>query len=60
MPATSARWRGFGERLGFTRFFQLPADGEPGYVGLRRGSSELVAQLRADGVTVLRDPAGMP
>lgn len=31
----------FWERLGFERFFQLPADGEPGYVGLRRGSSEV-------------------
>jgi len=31
----------FWERLGFTRFYQLPADGEPGYVGLRRASSEL-------------------
>ena len=31
----------FWERLGFTRFYQLPSDGEPGYVGLRRGSSEL-------------------
>jgi lactoylglutathione lyase len=82
----------FWERLGFARFFQLPADGAPGYVGLRRGSSELavvaadwpeqyglglgdgprfemyvyvdnvdqlVAQLRAEGVTVLRDPADM-
>jgi lactoylglutathione lyase len=84
----------FWERLGFARFFQLPADGEPGYVGLRRGSSELavvaadwpreqygmsmgngprfemyvyvddvdrlVGQLRDEGVSVLRDPAGMP
>jgi lactoylglutathione lyase len=31
----------FWERLGFTRFYQLPAEGDPGYVGLRRGSSEL-------------------
>jgi lactoylglutathione lyase len=84
----------FWERLGFARFFQLPADGQPGYVGLRRGSSELavvaadwpqqqyglgmgngprfemyvyvddvdrlVAQLRSEGVTVLKDPADMP
>ncbi len=83
----------FWERLGFSRFFQLPADGEPGYVGLRRGGSELavvaadwprqqyglglgngprfemyvyvddvdelVAQLRAEAVTVVRDPADM-
>jgi hypothetical protein len=27
--------------LGFKRHFQLPNDGEPGYVGLRRGSYEL-------------------
>ena len=27
--------------LGFTEQFRLPADGEPGYVGLRRGASEL-------------------
>jgi lactoylglutathione lyase len=31
----------FYERLGFVRHFQLPADGEPGYIGLRRGSHEL-------------------
>jgi len=84
----------FWERLGFERFYQLPADGEPGYVGLRCGTAELavvasewprdqygltigdgprfemfvythdvdrlVADLRAEGVTVLRDPADMP
>jgi lactoylglutathione lyase len=84
----------FWERLGFMRFFELPVEGEPGYVGLRRGSSELavvasdwpqqhyglglgngprfemyvyvddvdvlVAELRAEAVTVLRDPADMP
>ncbi len=32
---------GFYEGLGFERHFQLPAEGEPGYVGLRRGRSEL-------------------
>lgn len=32
---------GFYERLGFERHFQLPPDGEPGYVGLRRGGYEL-------------------
>jgi lactoylglutathione lyase len=37
----------FWESLGFARFFQLPAEGEPGYVGLRRGSSEL-AVVAAD------------
>lgn len=84
----------FWERLGFSRFYQLPADGEPGYVGLRRDDAEmavvagdwlrdqygltlgdgpryemfvyaddvdrLLADLRAEGVTVLRDPAEMP
>ena len=32
---------GFYEGLGFERHFQLPPDGDPGYVGLRRGPSEL-------------------
>ena len=84
----------FWERLGFARFFQLPAEGEPGYVGLRRGGSELavvagdwprqqygldlgngprfemyvyvddvdqmVDELRAEAVRVLKDPADMP
>ena len=31
----------FYEELGFERHFKLPAEGEPGYVGLRRGSYEL-------------------
>ena len=31
----------FYERLGFSKHFQLPPDGEPGYVGLRRGSYEV-------------------
>jgi lactoylglutathione lyase len=31
----------FYERLGFVRHVQLPADGEPGYIGLRRGGYEL-------------------
>jgi lactoylglutathione lyase len=31
----------FYERLGFARHFQLPPDGEPGYVGLRRGPAEI-------------------
>lgn len=31
----------FYENLGFTRHFQLPAEGEPGYVGLRRGRYEM-------------------
>ncbi len=84
----------FWERLGFARFYQLPAGGDPGYVALRRGDAELavvaaewpreqyglglgdgprfemfvytgdvdrlLADLRAEGVTVLRDPADMP
>jgi lactoylglutathione lyase len=31
----------FYEQLGFIRHFQLPTDGDPGYVGLRRGAHEL-------------------
>jgi lactoylglutathione lyase len=31
----------FWERLGFGRFFQLPEQGTPGYVGLRRDEAEL-------------------
>ena len=31
----------FYERLGFVRHFQLPPEGEPGYVALRRGEAEL-------------------
>ena len=43
VEATSA----FYERLGFERHFQLPPDGEAGYVGLRRGAHEL-AVVTAD------------
>jgi lactoylglutathione lyase len=32
---------GFYEWLGFQRHVQLPVEGEPGYVGLRRGSYEV-------------------
>jgi lactoylglutathione lyase len=32
---------GFYERLGFTRHSQSPPQGEPTYVGLRRGAAEL-------------------
>lgn len=39
--ADVARAARFLERLGFERFYQLPADGAPGYVGLRRGIAEL-------------------
>jgi lactoylglutathione lyase len=83
----------FYERLGFARHFQLPPEGEPGYVGLRRGVFEvavvasawpyeqygapvgdgvrfelfvyvdevdrLVEEMRADGVTLLREPTDM-
>ncbi|HEY7486616.1 MAG TPA: VOC family protein [Streptosporangiaceae bacterium] len=38
---------GFYEGLGFVRHFQLPPEGEPGYVGLRRGAAEL-AVVSAD------------
>jgi lactoylglutathione lyase len=31
----------FYEDLGFARHFQLPLEGDPGYVGLRRGSHEI-------------------
>ena len=31
----------FWELLGFERHYQLPADGEPGYVGLRTASAEV-------------------
>lgn len=31
----------FYERLGFERHFQLPPEGEPGYVGLSRGTFEV-------------------
>jgi lactoylglutathione lyase len=31
----------FYETLGFERHFQLPPDGDPGYVGLRRGVYEV-------------------
>jgi lactoylglutathione lyase len=34
------REAGFWERLGFQRHVELPADGEPGYVGLRRNGSD--------------------
>jgi lactoylglutathione lyase len=84
----------FWERLGFVRHYQLPPDGEPGYVGLRsdgaelaitnaqwaedrygltvgdgprfemyvyvRELDELVQELDAAGVVVLRSPEDMP
>lgn len=36
-----ARTAAFYEALGFERYFQLPSQGEPGYVGLRRGTYEV-------------------
>ena len=36
----------FYESLGFERHFQLPEEGEPGYVGLRRGDSEMAVVSR--------------
>jgi hypothetical protein len=35
------RTAAFYEELGFERHFQLPPEGDPGYVGLRRGEHEL-------------------
>ncbi len=43
MSATAA----FYERLGFERHFQLPPEGEPGYVGLRRGVFEVAVVASA-------------
>jgi lactoylglutathione lyase len=37
----------FYERLGFVRHYQLPPEGEPGYVGLRRGDPELAVVHRS-------------
>ena len=31
----------FYESLGFARHFQFPAEGDPGYIGLRRGDAEV-------------------
>jgi lactoylglutathione lyase len=42
VAATARFW----ERLGFTRFVQLPAEGDPGYVGLRRDGAELAVTAR--------------
>src|SRR5256885_16993404 len=36
-----ARSASFYEALGFESHFQLPSEGEPGYIGLRRGASEI-------------------
>ena len=42
MAATARFW----ERLGFTQFVQLPAEVDPGYVGLRRDGAELAVTAR--------------
>ena len=42
VTATARFW----ERLGFTRHVQLPPDGQPGYVGLRRDGAELAVTAR--------------
>jgi lactoylglutathione lyase len=36
-----ARTASFYEELGFERHFQLPAEGDRGYIGLRRGEYEI-------------------
>src|SRR4051794_24225741 len=41
IAANVGRTASFYEALGFERHFQLPAEGEPGYIGLRRDTSEL-------------------
>ena len=46
----------FWETLGFERHFQLPPDGEPGYVGLRSPSS---AELAVTSIDWARDRYGM-
>ncbi len=42
VTATARFW----DRLGFTQFVQLPAEGDPGYVGLRRDGAELAVTAR--------------
>jgi lactoylglutathione lyase len=39
--ASVTRAASFYEAVGFERHFQLPEDGDPGYVGLRRGQYEV-------------------
>jgi lactoylglutathione lyase len=39
--ANVARTASFYEELGFERHFQLPAEGDPGYIGLRRAGNEI-------------------
>lgn len=40
-PMDVNRSADFWQRLGFERVVELPFDGEPGYIGLRRGASEI-------------------
>jgi lactoylglutathione lyase len=47
----------FWELLGFSRHYQLPADGEPGYVGLR--SSESGAELAVTSARWATDRYGL-
>ena len=47
----------FWEMLGFSRHFQLPADGEPGYVGLRSDAS--AAELAVTSVEWAKDRYGL-
>jgi len=47
----------FWEMLGFRRHFQLPADGDPGYVGLR--SDDSAAELAMTSVEWAKDRYGL-
>jgi lactoylglutathione lyase len=47
----------FWELLGFSRHFQLPAEGEPGYVGLRCDAS--AAELAVTSVEWAKDRYGL-
>jgi lactoylglutathione lyase len=47
----------FWEMLGFSRHFQLPAEGEPGYVGLRSDAS--TAELAVTSVEWAKDRYGL-
>jgi lactoylglutathione lyase len=47
--------------LGFEEHFRLPADGEPGYVGLRRGAAELaVVTVHSPQRLIGVEPGGSP
>lgn len=54
----------FWERLGFGRFFQLPEQGTPGYVGLRRDEAELAVVAAGmswgERIATVADPDGNP